>query len=210
MNAQPQTFRGFLGRGPLFWGSMTFVTTALIVALGLTEAIDNKAVLMILLIIPMAMVLALFRSVYLKNQHGDGECVPRGMAQARYIKRVAIFTSLYLATFAAMTFMDKEFAPPEVVRFLIALFPGLAISGIFWAIGRLIIEEQDEFLRMLTVRQTLIASAIALSAASIWGFLESADLVPHVDAYWFAVVWFFGLFVGAAINRIEHGTWGAA
>jgi len=210
VSAQQKTFRGFLGRGPLFWGSMAFVTTALIVALALTDAIENNGLVMILLIIPMVMVFALFRSVYVKSQRGDGECVPRGMAQARYIKRVAIFTSLYLATFGAMTFMDKGFAPPEAVRFLIALFPGLAISGIFWAIGRLIIEEQDEFLRMLTIRQTLIASAIALSAASIWGFLEFANLVPHVDAYWFAVVWFFGLFVGALINRIEHGTWGAA
>lgn len=210
MTADTHRRTGFLGRGPLFWGGITLASTALIVALGLTDAIENKAVLMILLVIPMALVLAMFRSVYNTSRHGDGECVPRGAAQARYIKRVAIFTSLYLATFAAMTFLDNEIAPPESVRFVIALMPGLAISGFFWAIGRLIIEEQDEFLRMLTVRQSLIASAIALSAASIWGFLESADLVFHMDAYWVAIVWFGGLFVGALINRIEHGTWGAA
>lgn len=210
MNAQAQTYRGFLGRGPLFWGSMAFVTTALIVALGLSDAIDNKGLLVILLVIPMAMVMALFRSVYLKSQRGDGTCVPKGAAQARYIKRVAVFTSLYLASFAALTFLDAEQAISGPLRFLVALLPGLAISGFFWAIGRLIVEEQDEFLRMLTVRQTLVASAIALSAASIWGFLESADLVPHMDVYWVAIVWFGGLFIGALINRIEHGTWGAA
>jgi hypothetical protein len=71
------------------------------------------------------------------------------------------------------------------------------------------LEEQDEFMRMLIIRQSLIASALALSCASIWGFLEAADLVMHIDAYWFAIVWFFGLAVGSVFNRIQFGTWGA-
>ena len=40
--------------------------------------------------------------------------------------------------------------------------------------------------------------------------LEAADLVMHVDAYWWPVAWFLGLFIGAVANRIEYGTWGAA
>ena len=38
--------------------------------------------------------------------------------------------------------------------------PGLAICGVFWAIGRLIVDEKDEFIRMLIVRQTLIATGV--------------------------------------------------
>ena len=201
---------GFLGRGPIFWLAMTFATTATIAGLALTNAIDNKAAVMILMLVPIASMVALFRSMLNNNAAKEGNCVNKGQAQRRYIKRVAMCTSLYLATFAAMTFMDELFEVPQAVRFIIASLPGFAVIGIFWAIGRLIVEETDEFIRMLTIRQTLVASALSLSAASIWGFLEAADLVMHVDAYWWPVAWFLGLFVGAVANRIEYGTWGAA
>ena len=67
------------------------------------------------------------------------------------------------------------------VAYLAAVLPALPIIGIFAAIGRYLVEEQDEYLRMLMVRQTLWASAFALSVATVWGFLESFDMVGHVD-----------------------------
>lgn len=186
---------------------MVFATTAAIGAVAITGAIENKGAVMILLIVPAALLLAVYKSA--QTPPADGSCAPSRSAQKRYIKRVAVSTSLYLATFALMTFVKQSADVPLPAQYLLALLPGLAVCGVFWAIGRLIVEEEDEFLRMLTVRQTLIATAIALSAASIWGFLESADLVIHVDAYWYAIIWFFGVGVGAAANRIQYGTWGA-
>ncbi len=212
----PSRASGFLGRGPLFWLGLTLVSALIIAALTLSEAIANEAVILILTIAPVLMVVATFRAMLntgraMSNTSGsrDPDCAQTGVAQQAYIKRVAAFTSLYLATFAALTALDDAQSVPVAAHYVIAILPGLAIIGVFWAVGRLIVEETDEFLRMLTVRQTLIASAITLSAATVWGFLESADLVPHIDAYWYAVVWFLGLFAGALVNRIEHGTWGA-
>lgn len=201
---------GFLGRGPGFWLGLVFASTATIAGLKISGAIEGKGILMLLLILPGLQMVALYKSAQNQASRADGTCAPKNMAQKRYLKRVAIATSLYLATFALMTFLDDGFAVPEPVRYFLAALPGLAVIAIFWAIGRLIVEEQDEFMRMLTIRQTLIATAIALSAASIWGFLEAADLVVHIDAYWYAVIWFFGVGVGAIANRIEYGTWGAA
>jgi hypothetical protein len=59
---------------------------------------------------------------------------------------------------------------------------------------------------MLMVRQTLWASAIALSFATIWGFLENFQLAGHIDGYYIAIVWFFGLGVGACINKFTLGS----
>ena len=87
-------------------------------------------------------------------------------------------------------------------RYLAAVLPALPIIGIFGAIGRYLVEEQDEYVRMLMVRQTLWASGFALSVATVWGFLESFDLVGHVDAYYVAVLWFGGLGIGACINKL--------
>ena len=41
--------------------------------------------------------------------------------------------------------------------------------------------------------------------ATIWGFLESFGLVGHVDGYCIAVVWFFGLGLGAIYNKLTLG-----
>lgn len=86
------------------------------------------------------------------------------------------------------------------LAYVLALLPGLSIAGVFWAIGRLLVEERDEYLRMLMVRQSLVATGFTLSVVTMWGFLENFDLVPHVDAFYIAVLWFGGLALGSCVN----------
>jgi hypothetical protein len=74
--------------------------------------------------------------------------------------------------------------------------------------GRYLIEEQDEYVRMLIVRQSLWAGALALSFATLWGFLESFDVVGHIDSYYIAVIWFGGLGIGSVINKLTVGDGG--
>jgi hypothetical protein len=109
------------------------------------------------------------------------------------------------ALFGALSYFNNHPDARSVTAYAAAIVPALLIIGIFFAIGRYLIEEQDEYLRLLMVRQTLVASAVALSAATVWGFLESFGLAPHVDAYWFAVVWFGGLGLGAVTNKLTLG-----
>lgn len=194
------------GRGPWFWAGLMLGAYGAIAGLALSGAIE-RTVILILMIAPLGLTIPIMKAA---NRRANGTaCGVKGSAQRRYIKRVAVSTSFYLAAFALMTFTIAGGDPPWELRAFLAVLPGLAIIGIFWAIARLIIEEQDEFMRMLIVRQSLVATGFALSAASIWGFLEAADVVPHLDAYWVAVAWFFGLGLGAIMNRIQYGTWGA-
>ncbi len=39
----------------------------------------------------------------------------------------------------------------------------------------------------------------------MWGFLENMKLVPHVDAFYIAVLWFVGLGVGSLVNYLTLG-----
>ena len=207
MIAVTQANKGVLGRGPAFWGVMVLVTTALVLMLAFSKAIESEALLVMLTLIPCALAMVMMRASYVAT--GPDGCAPRGEAQQRYIKRTTIFTSLYLASFGLLMYADRQLEIGETMKFGLALLPGLAIIGVFWAVGRLMVEEPDEFLRMLVVRQALVATAFALSAATVWGFLESADLAVHLDAYYWAVAWFLGLFIGAVMNRVQFGTWGA-
>ena len=123
----------------------------------------------------------------------------RSPAMRRYILRLAVATAAYLVTLAiAVRFVGVVDGP---LAYLLALLPGVSVAGMFWAIGRLLEEEQDEYQRMLLVRQSLVATGFTLSVVTIWGFLENFDLVQHVDAFFIAVLWFFGLGLGAIANK---------
>ena len=124
-------------------------------------------------------------------------------AMRRYLRRLAISMTLYMAfLFIALRYVDAVTGP---VAYLLGALPGIAIIGVFWAVGRLLVEETDEYLRMLLVRQTLVATAFALSIATVWGFLENVKLVPHVDAFYIAILWFVGLGVGSLVNWLTIG-----
>ena len=121
----------------------------------------------------------------------------------RYLWRLAISMLFYMAfLFIALRYVDEVTGP---LAYLLGALPGIAVLGVFWAIGRLLIEETDEYLRMLLVRQTLVATAFSLSIATVWGFLENVKLVPHVDAFYIAILWFVGLGVGSLVNWLTIG-----
>jgi hypothetical protein len=124
-------------------------------------------------------------------------------ARKRYNKHVLILSAVYGVT---LTLVLSAFARHVIsgpLAYLVGILPALPIIGIFLAVGRYLVNERDEYLRMLMVRQSLIASGFMLSVASAWGFLESVDLVPHVDAYYAAILWFLGLGVGAIVNKVQ-------
>ena len=126
-------------------------------------------------------------------------------AHRRYVWRIMAAMAAYLVTLFAAEILidDRGLAGP--LAWVVALLPGLCVAAVFWAIGRLLIEEQDEYIRSLLVRQMLIASGLALVVATIYGFLENYGLVPHVAAFYLSIVFFFGLGVGSLVNRLMLG-----
>ena len=75
--------------------------------------------------------------------------------------------------------------------------------AILFVVGRYLTEETDEYLRLMMTRQALIASAFTLSIATVWGFLENFELVPHVPMYWAFIIWCAGLGVGTLANELR-------
>jgi len=134
----------------------------------------------------------------------------RSPAWKRYNWRVIWLSLLYGAFLLPAVYGFKHHLVPHSVAWLVAILPALPIIGVFVAIGRYLVEEQDEYVRMLMVRQTLWASGFALSVTTVWGFLENFGLVGHVEAYYISVLWFFGLAIGAIVNKLTVGAaaWG--
>ncbi|MEO7786219.1 MAG: hypothetical protein ABIR77_00130 [Sphingomicrobium sp.] len=126
----------------------------------------------------------------------------KNAAQKRYVVRVAISMLAYVFTLMLAIRLVRDGHTTGPLAWILAALPGIAVCGVFWAIARLMVEESDEYQRMLLVRQSLVASAFALSIATVWGFLENARLVGHIDAFYVAILWFMGLGVGSLVNAL--------
>ncbi len=123
-------------------------------------------------------------------------------ANNRYAVRLAVLMTAYILLLLLTKYMVKRDLADGALMWVLAILPALPIVGVFWAIGRLLVEESDEYLRSLLVRQLLIGSAITLSVATVYGFLENFGLVAHVDAFYLTVLFFIGMGIGAAVNRL--------
>ena len=121
-------------------------------------------------------------------------------AFSRYQGRVAVASVLYVAALLAATWVFAHAPPRGAPAYAVAVLPALPVLGVFLSLALYLREEADEYQRQLMVRQILVATAGALIVATVYGFLESFVGVPHLPAYWVAVVWFFFFGVGRCLR----------
>jgi hypothetical protein len=130
-------------------------------------------------------------------------------AMRRYVIRIAALMSFYVIALFAAVSVFKHHIVSGPAAYALALVPALPIIGVFWAVMRLLVEEPDEFMRMLLVRQTLVATGFCLTIMTVWEFLQNFDLVPPGNGgFGAAFFWFMGLGVGALYNKLTVGTAG--
>lgn len=134
---------------------------------------------------------------------------PSRAAMRRYAWRLISVMAVYATALVGGQLAMKAGLLGPQAGIAIALVCGLCIAFTFLIMGRLMIETQDEFMRLLFVRQTLIASGFALSLAAVHGFLSEFEIIARIDAYWWPVLFFAGQFLGQIANRVKYGTWGA-
>ena len=134
----------------------------------------------------------------------------RSPALKRYVIRLLVLMSIYLVTLFAAVRLFRADSVSGPLAYLVAILPALPIIGVFWAVMRLLVEEPDEFIRLLHVRQSLFATGFCLTIMTIWEFLQNFDLVaPGNHGFGAAMFWFLGLGFGAAYNKLTLGTTGS-
>lgn len=166
------------------WIALYFVAIAIIGALKLTDAIGGTTGFVLLagatgILIP------------LTRKTGAGSCGSRAMAV--YNRRILISTFGYVLGLGIAVTLWNEYELSTPVVFAISLLPTLPTFGVIWAMGRYLVEEQDEYLRYRTVMAALVALGLVLALGIFWGFLEMFELVPHLWAWWVLPVWAIGL-----------------
>ena len=125
----------------------------------------------------------------------------------RYVIRIAVLMSFYVVSLLAAVRLFRAEAVSGLAAYALAVLPALPIIGVFWAVMRLLVEEPDEYLRTLMVRQIMIATGFCLTIMTIWEFLQNFDLIaPGNGGFGAAFFWFVGLGVGALYNKLTLGT----
>ena len=117
-------------------------------------------------------------------------------AMGRYNRRMLAAGAVYVVGLFGAIWAHDELHPNGAVAFLIAFLPSIGVLWMVYAMGRLVAEEEDEYLRYRHVRASLFGLGTLLTLATIWGFFEQFDLVPHVPTW--AAVPIFALGLGVA------------
>ena len=127
-------------------------------------------------------------------------------AMRMYVIRIAVLMTIYLITLLGAVSAFKANLVSGPAAYALAVLPALPIIGVFWAVMRLLVEEPDEYVKMLLVRQALVATGFCLTVTTVWEFLQNFDLVePGNGGFGAAFFWFVGLGVGALYNRLTVG-----
>lgn len=113
-------------------------------------------------------------------------------AQKRYVIR----TNLFMFGYVAVNIAAIAGAFDPIVGSRAGIVLGLAvaapIAGQLWATLALM-NESDEFVRMLNAKRFILASGLAMTLFSAWGFAESYGDAPHAPG-WLIYPLFWGLF----------------
>ena len=106
-------------------------------------------------------------------------------AGRRYAARLMASMAVYAAIFfSARPFTVLYASVP--LRWGIALGLAGSVVGVLAAIGRYLVEEDDEYLRMRQAQAVILATGLTLSACTLWGYLAVMRLVrdlPLVDVF---------------------------
>lgn len=123
-------------------------------------------------------------------------------AMGRYNRRMLAASAVYVVGLFGAIWAHDNLALTTALAFLFAMAPSIGVLMMVAAMGRLIVEETDEYLRHRFVRASLFGLGALLTIATIWGFFEQFDLVPHAPG-WLAVP-VFAIGLGVA----QCGRWG--
>lgn len=105
-------------------------------------------------------------------------------AMRRYLLRFTPAMIAYVVVlFGVALWLEGASRPTGPLLYLAAATPAAPILAVIWAMGRYLLEETDEYLRVQLVEAILWATGVTLAVTTVWGFLETYAQAPHAPAY---------------------------
>lgn len=185
-------------RSPLLWG-LAFMVAMFGTGIFARTVDLNSFWSMAVMLPPMLLLIPLIRSV----ERGGNLAGCNSPALNRYNRRGLVWAFGYVAALFFAISVNDWLAPEGPLLWLIAVLPALPIVYFVWALYRYLVEETDEYLKMRYVGDALFGLGLLLIVSTIWGFLESFEVVPHVASWIVVPVWAIGLGLSQIRRRIR-------
>jgi len=135
------------------------------------------------------------------TERAQAACGFTSKAMKAYNRRVLIASMSYVVALLGGMGIVRYYEPPALVRIVIAMIVALPVIFLIRAMALLLRDETDEYLRARLVEQSLIATGILLTAATLYGFLNAFDLAPRIDAWAAVPLWAVGLGIGRLFRK---------
>ena len=126
-------------------------------------------------------------------------------ALARYNTRLMLAMTGYVAGLMIAVAIHESAMPTVPLAYAVALLPTIPALAVVFVIARYLVEESDEYLRHRASLSAIIGLGFVLVLGTVWGFLETFGLVPHIWAWWVVPVWAIGMGAGQGWITLREG-----
>ena len=181
-----------------FWGAAFMI--GMFGAGIFARAVDlNDFWSMAIMLPPMLLLIPFVRSA--ERLGAAGGCASQAIIL--YNRRMLIWSFTYMIALFAAIMLFKQTKPDGPLLWVIAILPALPIIYFIWALGRYLVDESDEYIRMKQISAALFATGLLLVLATLWGFLEMFGVAPHAPSWLAVPIWALGLGCGAGFNKVR-------
>ncbi|MFZ1988256.1 MAG: hypothetical protein WAW96_00660 [Alphaproteobacteria bacterium] len=129
---------------------------------------------------------------------------PPSAARRRYVVRLNLAFAGYAVAVAAISGWLGFEPPGGAWVYFTSLIPPVFIGAAIFVMGRYLVEEEDEFRRMLWVRTVIGANGLTLFVATAWGFLGQYAHVWALPLYLVFPMFCLGLAIVGPIVRLAY------
>lgn len=105
----------------------------------------------------------------------------------RYVARLTSFMTGYMVVLIGGLLLAQA-GLATGWRVALAALTAAMICGVFWTIFRLLAECDDEYQRLLLVKQVLLGTAMTLAICTFWQFLAVYEVVGE-GPRWIGAIW---------------------
>ncbi len=107
----------------------------------------------------------------------------RNPAQRRYLLRFMPLMVSYALILVGVSAAQRHGSITGTTLGAMSVLPAIPLVGVIIVMGLYLRDERDEFIRDRLVASMLGGTAILLSAATVWGFLENNGVVGHPPTF---------------------------
>ena len=127
-------------------------------------------------------------------------------ALVRYTYRFMLATLAYVVGMLIAVSIYNANSSLGLLAYPVSLLPTLPALAMIVVMGLYLFEEEDEYLRHRASVSSIIGLGFVLVLGTVWGFLETFGLVPHIWAWWVVPAWAMGLGMGQGLLSLSEGS----